>query len=104
MPLTLLQTLTSEAVREEAYAWLCRQRKSWPDSADVWDFRRLWITEKARLQRELNNGTYQIGLLSRTTLPNGEEVDLWSARDALIMKALTIVLQPVLPVSLRCTH
>jgi len=82
MPLTLLQTLTSEAVLEEAYAWLCRQRTGWPDSANVWNFRRHWATEKARLQRELRNGTYQLGLLSRTTLSNGEDVDLWSARDA----------------------
>jgi len=70
----------------------------------VWDFRRHWATEKAKLQRELSEGTYQIGLLSRTTLPNGEEVDLWSARDALVMKALTLVLQPGLPLSVRCTH
>ena len=104
MPLTLLQTLTSEAVLEEAYAWLCRQRKGWPDSADVWDFRRHWRTEKARLQNELRSGTYQLGLLSRATLANGEEVDLWSARDALVMKALTLMLQPMLPLSVRCTH
>ena len=104
MPFTLLQILTSEGVLEEAYAWLCRQRKGWPDSADVWDFRRHCPTEKARLQDELRSGTYQIGLLRRTTLANGEDVDLWSARDALVMKALTIVLQSVLPVSVRCTH
>ncbi len=104
MPYTLLQTLTSEAVLDEAYTWLCRQRKGWPDSADVWDFRRHWPTEKARLQNELRSGTYHIGLLSRATLAIGEEVDLWSARDALVMKALTIVLQSVLPVSVHCTH
>ncbi|MDH5586535.1 MAG: hypothetical protein OEZ05_07880 [Nitrospirota bacterium] len=104
MPFTLLQTLTSDAVLDDAFAWLCQQRKGWPDSADVWDFRRHWATEKASLQRELWDGTYQLGLLSRTTLANGEEVDLWSARDALVMKALTLVLQPVLPVSPHCTH
>jgi hypothetical protein len=104
MPLTLLPTLTSEGALEEAYAWLCRQRKRWPDSADIWDFRRQWPFEKATLQRELRSGTYQIGLLSRTTLANGEEVDLWAARDALVMKALTLVLQPVLPLSSCCTH
>ena len=31
-------------------------------------------------------------------------MDLWSARDALVMKALTLVLQPVLPLSPHCTH
>ena len=37
-------------------------------------------------------------------MADGEEVDLWSARDALVLKALTIVLADVLPVSVRCTH
>ena len=100
----LMQALTSEAVLDDAYAWLCRQRKRWPASADIWTYRRQWATEKARLQRELHAGTYQLGLLRRTTLANGEEVDLWSARDALVMKALTLALQPVLPVSTHCTH
>ena len=86
------------------FAWLCRQRKTWPASADVWTFRRHWPAEKATLQRELRTGTYQMGLLTRTTLATGEDVDLWAARDALVIKALTLVLQPVLPVSPHCTH
>ena len=45
-PGKLMQALTSDALLEEAYAWLCRQRKGWPDSADVWDLRRHWATEK----------------------------------------------------------
>lgn len=52
------------------------------------------------MQRELRAGTHLIGLLTRTSLAHGEEVDLWSARDALVMKALA----PVLPVSPWCTH
>ena len=103
-PGRLMQTLTSEAVLEEAFAWLCRQRKSWPDSADIWNLRRHWPAEKAHLQRELRAGTYQIGLLTRTSLATGEEVDLWSARDAVVMKALALVLAPVLRVSPRCMH
>ena len=104
MPLTLLQTLTSDAVLEDAYTWLCSQRKGWPDSADIWTFRRDWPREKASLQLALRTGTYRVGLLTRTTLANGEEVDLWSARDALVMKALSLTLQPVLPISPHCTH
>ena len=70
----------------------------------MWDLRRHWTSEKRKLQQELRSGTYQLGLLSRTTLSNGEEVDLWPARDALVMKALTLVLHPVLPVSPHCAH
>jgi hypothetical protein len=103
-PGILMKALTSEAVLEEAFTWLCRQRNNWADSADIWGFRRHWPTEKASLQRELRTGSYHVRLLTRTTLGNGDEVDLWSARDALVMKALTLVLHPVLPVSPHCTH
>jgi hypothetical protein len=33
-----------------------------------------------------------------------EEIDLWSARDALVMKALSLVVPPYLPLSEHCTH
>ena len=41
-------------------------------------------------------GRFRFGLLTRITLKDGEEVDLWSARDALVLKALAIVLAKVL--------
>jgi hypothetical protein len=103
-PGILMHALTADALLEEAFGWLCRQRTGWPDSADIWTFRRHWPREKAQLQRELRAGTYQIGLLIRTSLAHGEEMDLWSARDALVMKALALVLAPVLKVSPHCTH
>jgi RNA-directed DNA polymerase len=96
--------LIHDAVLDTACAWLCRQRKDWPTSADVWRFRQRWPHEKALLRQELRAGTYQIGLLSRVTLQNGEDVDLWPARDAIIMKALAIVLGQSLPISQHCTH
>ncbi len=49
-------------------------------------------------------GRFRFGLLTRITLKDGEEIDLWSARDALVLKALTIVMAKHLPVSTRCTH
>jgi hypothetical protein len=35
---------------------------------------------------------------------DGEDADLWSARDALVLKAMALVLGEHLPVSHRCTH
>jgi RNA-directed DNA polymerase len=43
-------------------------------------------------------------VLSRLTLKSGEEINLWSARDALVLKAVTLVLAQCLPLSPRCTH
>jgi len=96
--------LTSDAVLEEASIWLCRQRRDWPDHADVWDLRRQWAREKVRLQQDLRAGTYQLGLLTRVMLADGAEMDLWSARDALVLKALSLVLGPILRVSPHGTH
>jgi hypothetical protein len=70
----------------------------------VWSFRQQWPVEKGRLKAELAAGRYRFGLLTRITLVDCEDVDLWSARDALVLKALTIVLAKHLPISTRCTH
>ena len=89
---------------DTAYDWLCRRRRGHPDYADIWAFRRHWPAEKARLRADLSAGRFHFRLLDRITTLDGEEVDLWSARDALVLKALTIVLAKQLPVSTRCTH
>ncbi len=99
-----LDDLLDEGILESAYTWLCKRRRNYPDHADVWNFRRHWQREMARLRRELLEGSYRLGLLSRTTLENGEEVDLFSARDALVLKALSLILGNRLSLSRNCTH
>ncbi len=102
--LMMLARLASDAVLDAAYGWLCHRRRDYPDNADVWSFRRHWPDEKRRLQADLLGGRFRFGLLARITLKDGEDIDLWSARDALVLKALTIVLSDIVAVSPRCTH
>ena len=97
--MSLTDRLASDAVLDRAYAWLCEQQRRWPDAADVWSFRRDWAVEKARLRAELRGGCFRFGLQERVTRGNGEEIDLWSARDALVLKALAEVLSDLLPIS-----
>ncbi len=99
-----LHDLLDEGIWESAYTWLCKRRRNYPDHADVWNFRRHWKREIVRLRRELLEGSYRLGLLSRTTLESGEEADLFSARDALLFKALALVLGKRLSFSRHCTH
>jgi RNA-directed DNA polymerase len=87
-----LAALADDNLLEMAFAWLCQQRKEWPAAADVWDLRARWPEAKAQLQAELRAEQFRFGVMSRITLPTGEEVDLWSARDALALKALALVL------------
>lgn len=70
----------------------------------MWCFRPRGDEEKDAIKRDLLAGDYRFSLLSRVTPPDGDEVDLWSARDALVLKALSRVLARHLPVSDRCTH
>ena len=99
-----LDRLASDAVLNAAYEWLCQRRRDYPDHADVWSFRRNWANEKARIKLELVAGRFRFGLLDRITLGDGDDIDLWSAPDALVLKSLAIVLSDVLPVSRVCTH
>ena len=100
----LLNRLASNAVLDAAHGWLCHRRRDYPVDADVWSLRRHWPGEKRRIQADLLAGDFRFGLLDRITKADGTDIDLWSARDALVLKALAIVLANVLPVSRVCTH
>ena len=79
-------------------------RRDYPASADIWNFRRNWQNGRNRIRAEIAAGGFRFGVLDRIIKPDGSEIDLWAARDALVLKALSIVLGQVLPVSSRCTH
>ncbi len=98
-PWPFLQQLPRIASWTPPSPGLCKRRRDYPDHADVWEFRRNWPQEKDRIRTELPSGRYRFGLLDRVALANGDEIDLWSARDALVLKALAIVLADLLPVS-----
>ncbi len=70
-----------------AFPWLCQSTVH----ADV-DVRTRWPEAKAQLQAKLRAGPFRFGVLPRVSLPTGDEVDLWPARDALALKALALVL------------
>ena len=89
---------------DAAYHWLCQQRRNFPASADVWNLRCHWPAERLRLQTEINHGTVRLGPMSIITPADGEPLHLWDARDALILKALTLAVGLRLALSPRCVH
>jgi len=95
--------LCSDAL-DAAYAWLCHTRRDAGPNADVWDFRRDWDRQRELIRTELASGRYRFGLLNRVEQDDGGEIEIWAARDVLVLKALSIVLGQVLPSSPRCTH
>ena len=99
-----LTHLASDALLDRAYEWLCHRRRDYPPDADIWSFRQRWPEEKERLQADLLAGRFRFGLLRRIALKDGSEVDLWSPRDALVLKCLAWLLGEGLPLSKRCAH
>ena len=47
---------------------------------------------------------YRFDVLDRVRRSDGDEMDLWSSRDALVVKCLALVLARCLPLSNRCFH
>jgi hypothetical protein len=56
------------------------------------------------LEAELRTGRFRVGPLRVIAKADGEVLHLWSARDALVLKALALVIGPVLRFSPRCVH
>ena len=63
--LMLVDRLTSDAVLDAAFDWLCQRRRDYPDHSDVWDFRRHWLREKARVRDDLRSRRFRFRLLDR---------------------------------------
>ena len=87
----LIAEIASNEVLEEAFHWLCDRRKDYSPNDDVWILRNRWRTLKPQLQAALKSGTYQLDAVRRI---HGREktLEIWSATDSLVLKAMAIVL------------
>ncbi|MCP4255836.1 MAG: hypothetical protein GY775_21035 [Candidatus Scalindua sp.] len=90
---------------DTAYEWLCKRRKDYSHNDEVWDIRFRWAEFKPQLQKALLAGEYTIS--SQIVIHTPERrTELWNAKDALVLKAISIVLgehlKPVL--SHNCYH
>ncbi len=86
--------LTSNTILEQAYAWICSQRKDSSHNNSVWDLRFNWTTRMPELQRQLLTGVYHLSPLRSYNI-NDEFISSWDATDALVLKALSLALQPL---------
>ena len=102
---SLIDQIASDHTLDAAYKWLCDKRAHYHYNADVWQVRRGWPEKKQHLQQLLRSGNYHFRELR---LIRGEEqaVEWWSSWDALVLKAMAIVLGEHLKphLSERCFH
>ncbi|MCP4546681.1 MAG: hypothetical protein GY835_09490 [bacterium] len=92
----MMDAVASGDVLAEAYDWLCQRRREAPFWHEVWDLRWRWDDLKPRLQAELLGGTFRLGATRPVHLDDGT-VEAWASRDALVLKAVAIVLGRFLP-------
>ena len=99
----LMVEIASDEVLGLAFNWLCERRKDYSANSDVWDVRWRWNDIKPVLQRMLLAGEYRFSPLRRIRREN-DVLEIWSALDALVLKAMAIVLNRRLSFSNRCYH
>lgn len=100
-----MEQIASDEVLEQAFEWLCKRREKYSENSDVWNIRRKWRDIKIQLQADLLAGRYRFTPLEQIRL-NGENIELWTSLDALVLKATAIVLnQRLKPIfSKHCCH
>ncbi len=87
----LIQKIVSDSVIDTAYDWLCKRRKDYSHNDEVWDIRFRWSELKPHLQKTLLAGEYTISSQIVIKTPD-RRTEIWSAKDALVLKAMSIVL------------
>lgn len=104
----LITPLASDAIIDQAWHWLCKARAGYHYNEDIWHLRLHWARFKPVLQARLLAGQFRFGCNRRLRGggQRGEITDLWDAEDALVLKALALVLTPLLKPHLsdRCFH
>ena len=76
-----------------AYQWLCRSRKNHPPDSDIWSLKRTWHSQAEAIMESFKSGIYLFDVQTKIILSCGETIALWSSRDALIIKVLTVMIQ-----------
>jgi len=107
-PNHLWQQMCTEDNLQTAFDWLCQQTTESSHNSDVWDYRRAWATRKDALRQQLLNGNFQFATVRIVEVENDagqlERHEVRNAEDKLVIRAMTQVLQPVLPIHPTCTH
>ncbi len=94
-----------EGAWRQAWQWLCRRRKKAPAGADIWHLRFHREQILPGLIRAAESGTYRLSPVQVVRRRHGQESLLqWCARDALVLKWVSLQAVGRLPFSPRCTH
>lgn len=101
----LMTQIISDEVLNKAYQWVCLRRKGADHNQDIWHLRFHWSTIKPKIQQALRRGDYRFSPCKVISIDD-QTAGMWSAQDALVLKAITLVMTPILlpQLSDHCYH
>jgi RNA-directed DNA polymerase len=99
----LLTAIAARENLEAAYRWICQRRKDYSANSDIWDFRYHWPQQRTEIGDQLQAGSYHFDVVSLYPI-DGEVRAVWSARDALVLRAIAQVLGSALTTDSACLH
>lgn len=76
---------------EVAFQWACHARKGYSPNSDIWDVRHHWKQLKSELCAQLCQGRFRFSPLRQYRFPD-QRLTLWSAIDAIVLRAMAQVL------------
>ena len=90
---------------KNAFKWLCAQRKNASPNSDIWDLRLNINTLLPQIASQISAGTYTLSPVKKITI-QGKQASLWSSKDSLVLKTITLILQKKLSTHLspKCSH
>ena len=88
----MLKEIISEPCLENAYSILCKQRKNYSAYADIWNLRHNWLIYKKDIKTQITAGIYNFDPVTEYTAKNKEICYKRTARDAVVLKTVFLVL------------
>ena len=88
----MLKEIISERCLEKAYGTLCKQCENYSAYANIWDLRHNWPIYKEDIKDQIKVGTYSFDPVTEYTDKNQKICYKRTARDAVVLKAVSLVL------------
>ena len=79
------------------------QRANAGDNHDCWPLLFDWRKEYQTIKQQLRDGTYRLSPMKQVTIDD-QALDIFTSRDAIVSKALSLVLNQYWSFSPLCTH
>ena len=99
-----MELLVSGSIIDKSFEWLCKKREQYSTNSDIWHVRFNWEELKPKIQQKLLSGRYRLEPLKEYRF-NNEKRWVWSALDALVLKTLSLVLEPLVSQEVtNCYH